>query len=65
MPIVEQEGITMIEQCRPEPPFLVIMAGYVIDLHHRDVCGRCRPDGTCPKLAEAAERLTTWRERRR
>ncbi|SCG47294.1 hypothetical protein [Micromonospora coxensis] len=49
---------------RVEPPFAVLMAGYVIDFHHRNVCSRCRPDGTCPRLAAAGETLRAWRDRR-
>lgn len=40
----------MLEEPRPEPPFLVIMASYVIDFHHRNVCSKCTPDGSCPRL---------------
>ncbi|MFG1840667.1 hypothetical protein ACGFH8_19855 [Micromonospora sp. NPDC049175] len=55
--------VMMREEIRPEPPFLVIMAGYVIDFHHRDVCSKCRPDGSCPRLRQAAVRLNAWRDR--
>ncbi|WFE64403.1 hypothetical protein [Micromonospora sp. WMMD714] len=48
---------------RPEPPFRVLMAGYVVDFHHRDACPRCLPDGSCRRLAAAAETLRVWRDR--
>ncbi|MBM7081491.1 hypothetical protein [Micromonospora humidisoli] len=48
---------------RPEPPFRVLMAGYVVDFHHRDACTRCLPDGSCLRLAAAAETLRVWRDR--
>ncbi|MFG1675850.1 hypothetical protein [Micromonospora sp. NPDC049282] len=53
------------EQRLPEPPFAVILAGYVIDLHHRASCPRCRPDGGCERLARAAETLRAWPDRKR
>ncbi|SCG38011.1 hypothetical protein GA0070560_102198 [Micromonospora halophytica] len=40
---------------RAEPPFAVLMAGYVVDFHHRDVCSRCRPDGSCPRPGPPAD----------
>lgn len=57
-------GVMMGEQPRPEPPFLVTMATYVIDFHHRNVCTRCGPDGSCPRLAEASDHLKAWRDRK-
>ncbi|MFI2711592.1 hypothetical protein ACH495_15830 [Micromonospora sp. NPDC018662] len=53
------------EQRLPEPPFAVLMAGYVVDLHHRDACSRCRPDGGCERLTRAGETLRAWRDRKR
>lgn len=55
---------TMHEEIRPEPPFLVIMAGFVVDFHHREACSKCRPDGSCPRLRQAAIRLRAWRDRK-
>ncbi|MGC4888575.1 hypothetical protein [Micromonospora sp. DT227] len=57
--------MTGAEQRLPEPPFAVILAGYVVDLHHRDACSRCRPDGGCERLARAGETLRAWRDRKR
>lgn len=54
----------MGEEPRPEPPFLVTMASYVIDFHHRNVCTRCTPDGSCPRLVEASDHLKAWRDRK-
>lgn len=54
----------MYEQRTAEPPFAVLMAGYVVDFHHRNACSRCRPDGSCARLADAGETLRAWRERR-
>ncbi|MEU1754988.1 hypothetical protein ABZ436_20330 [Micromonospora matsumotoense] len=48
---------------RPEPPFRVLMAGYVVDFHHRNACTRCRPDGSCHRLTAAAETIRAWRDR--
>lgn len=48
---------------RPEPPFSVVMAGYVIDFHHRNVCTKCGDDG-CPRIVEARKTLEAWRDRR-
>lgn len=48
---------------RPEPPFRVLMAGYVVDFHHRNACPRCQPDGSCRRLTAAAETLRAWRDR--
>ncbi|MFY1684472.1 hypothetical protein ACN265_23385 [Micromonospora sp. WMMD730] len=47
-----------------EPPFAVVMAGYVVDFHHRNACSRCRPDGSCTRLADAGATLRAWRDRR-
>lgn len=53
----------MLPEVRPEPPFPVILAGYVVDLHTRDTCPDCCPDG-CSNLQEASKRLREWRDRR-
>lgn len=47
----------------PEPPFAVMMAGFVVDFHHRDACSRCQPDGSCARLSRAGETLLAWRAR--
>lgn len=62
----DRRGMTvmMAEEIRPEPPFLVIMASYVVDFHHRNVCPKCSPDSPCPRLTEAGEHLRAWRDRR-
>ena len=52
-----------MHETRPEPPFRVLMAGYVVDFHHRHACPRCQPDGTCRRLTAAAETLRAWRDR--
>ncbi|KWV29518.1 hypothetical protein [Micromonospora rifamycinica] len=52
----------MPEQRPTEPPFAVVMAGYVVDFHHRHTCSRCRPDGSCARLADAGATLRAWRE---
>ncbi|WBB71613.1 hypothetical protein O7602_17895 [Micromonospora sp. WMMD1128] len=57
--------VTGAERRQPEPPFAVILAGYVIDLHHRAVCPRCRPDGGCERLVRAVATLRAWRDRKR
>lgn len=56
--------VMMAEEIRPEPPFLVIMASYVVDFHHRNVCPKCSPDSPCPRLTEAGDHLRAWRDRR-
>jgi hypothetical protein len=53
----------MVERRTSEPPFGVIMAGYVVDFHHRDQCPKCLPDGSCPRLTRAGETLRSWRDR--
>ncbi|MFI9642964.1 hypothetical protein ACIG87_23415 [Micromonospora sp. NPDC051925] len=50
---------------RPEPPFAVLMAGYVVDFHHRNACSRCQPDGSCVRLVDAGETLRAWRDGKR
>ncbi|WBB72180.1 hypothetical protein O7602_20995 [Micromonospora sp. WMMD1128] len=45
------------------PPFAVIMAGYVLDFHHRQPCSRCEADGGCERLTRACETLRAWRDR--
>lgn len=52
-----------IPQRRPEPPFLVLMAGNVVDFHNRATCLQCTDDG-CPRLTEAGETLRAWRDRK-
>lgn len=52
-----------IPQRQPEPPFAALMAGYVVDFHHRSVCSKCSDDG-CPRLAAAGETLRAWRDRK-
>lgn len=59
----QRSGHVMLEQPRPEPPFTVIMAGFVVDLHNRATCPRCQPDG-CPKLRAAGLILKVWRARK-
>ncbi|KAB1914025.1 hypothetical protein [Micromonospora sp. AMSO31t] len=53
----------------PEPPFLVMAAGFMVDLHTRKRCPHCRQDGTCPRVQRAKRLLRAWRltveERRR
>ncbi|WP_281899634.1 hypothetical protein [Micromonospora humidisoli] len=41
-----------------------MMAGYIVDFHHRNACSRCRPDGSCARLADAGATLRSWRDRR-
>ncbi|MFI7661630.1 hypothetical protein ACIBTW_22385 [Micromonospora parva] len=60
----QQVMAMMGDEPRPEPPFLVTMASYVIDFHHRNVCTRCSPDGSCPRLVEASDHLKAWRDRK-
>lgn len=48
---------------QPEPPFAVMMAGFVVDFHHRNACSRCQSDGSCPRLARAGDTLLTWKAR--
>ncbi|WP_176739079.1 hypothetical protein [Micromonospora matsumotoense] len=55
----------MPEQRSAEPPFAVLMAGYVVDFHHRNACSRCQPDGSCARLVDAGETLRAWRDRER
>ncbi|MEV4842433.1 hypothetical protein AB0K20_04320 [Micromonospora matsumotoense] len=55
----------MPEQRSAEPPFAVLMAGYVVDFHHRNACSRCQPDGSCARLADAGATLRAWRDRER
>lgn len=52
-----------IPQRRPEPPFLVLRAGYIVDFHHRADCSECSDDG-CPRLTAAGETLRAWRDRK-
>lgn len=47
-----------------EPPFAVMMAGFIVDFHHRNVCSRCQADGSCPRLARAGETLLARRARK-
>jgi hypothetical protein len=69
------EPVDVVRQIRPrpptgteprfgEPPFAVVLAGYVVDFHHRNACFRCRPDGSCTRLADAGATLRAWRELR-
>lgn len=52
-----------IPQQRPEPPFLVLMAGNVVDFHNRATCSQCSDNG-CPRLVAAGETLRAWRDRK-
>lgn len=52
-----------IPQQRPEPPFLVLMAGSVVDFHNRATCSQCSDDG-CQRLTEAGKTLRAWRDRK-
>ncbi len=47
-----------------ETPFVVQMAGYVLDFHVRNRCPKCR-DGWCPRVVLAQARIIAWRRRRR
>ena len=53
----------LVPERQPEPPFPVLMAGYVIDFHHRSVCSKCADDG-CPRLTAAGTTLRAWRDRK-
>lgn len=53
----------LVPQQQPEPPFRVLMAGYVVDFHHRSVCSKCADDG-CPRLAAAGATLRAWRDKK-
>ncbi|MFI7432503.1 hypothetical protein [Micromonospora haikouensis] len=52
-----------LPQRQPEPPFRVVMAGYVIDFHHRNVCSKCEDNG-CPRINDARKTLEAWRDRK-
>ncbi|MBO4207124.1 hypothetical protein [Micromonospora echinofusca] len=47
-----------------EAPFVIQLAGYVLDFHQRNRCRRCGPDGWCPRVAMARAQLTVWRQRK-
>lgn len=47
----------------PEPPFLVVAAGFVLDFHERgDRCQRCRAEGICPRVAHARRLIELYRQ---
>lgn len=40
----------------PEPPFLVVAAGFLLEYHEREPssrCTRCRDNGSCPRVEHA------------
>ncbi|MBY8870718.1 hypothetical protein K7640_02535 [Micromonospora sp. PLK6-60] len=49
----------MIE--RPEVPFLVQVAWFVLDDHTFKRCAWCHPDGWCPRVALSRAQILAWR----
>ncbi|GIJ28084.1 hypothetical protein Vqi01_32460 [Micromonospora qiuiae] len=47
---------------RPEMPFLVQVAWFILDDHRVKRCPRCHLDGWCPRVAVSRAQVLAWQQ---